>query len=260
MPRITVNVSEEAEEWLKSEADALGVSKARTGGHCIEVMQNTVHHVDLHRSNVNQTDATDADVNVLERVAALEERVRALERGGDGGNVDIANNGLSDEKTQQPEQDVDTEGAEAIDTAEAATESIESSATVASDTRNDDEHASSDDTDGDAIEMALAGWRHGRNDEERAASRQVALEATEWLREAPIEEASRSDVPLDELADADPLDRDPGTLWTEIVREAWQHAADQEAIARPNSRAYKWVGDTENGGDEAGIYDPTSEF
>lgn len=65
MPRITVNVSENVEEWIESEADTLATSKARVGGHCITVMHNSVDHIDLHRSAVGDS----TDVDELQQVA-----------------------------------------------------------------------------------------------------------------------------------------------------------------------------------------------
>jgi hypothetical protein len=83
MPRITVNVSEEAEAWLQDQADALGVSKARAGGHCIEVMHSTVDYINLNRDAVTADEgATDA-ADVAERVDDLEARVAALETAED---------------------------------------------------------------------------------------------------------------------------------------------------------------------------------
>lgn len=93
------------------------------------------------------------------------------------------------------------------------------------------------------VTHALVGWRHGRDEEERAASREIAEQATEWLRDSPLDQVRKSDVPLDELADADPLDRDPDTLWTQVVRSAWQHAKEKGLVEQPHSRAYRWVGE-----------------
>lgn len=44
-------------------------------------------------------------------------------------------------------------------------------------------------------------------------------------------------MPFDNLADADPLDRDPETLWAQVIHDSWQHANDHGDIARPQSRA-----------------------
>lgn len=102
----------------------------------------------------------------------------------------------------------------------------------------------------DSIQDALSGWRHGRDDQEQAASQEVAEQATEWLQETQLEKVSKSDVPLDELADDDPLGRDPETLWTEIVRSAWKHAVERGSIEQPNSRSYRWVGYSGDSGNE----------
>jgi hypothetical protein len=84
VPRITVNISEEVEDWIESEADALGVSKAQAGGHCIKVMQNTVDHINLHRSTVEQT-VSQSDENLRARLNELEQRRRP---GGEPGGAD----------------------------------------------------------------------------------------------------------------------------------------------------------------------------
>jgi hypothetical protein len=98
---------------------------------------------------------------------------------------------------------------------------------------------------GDPIDDALRGWRYGRTDAEREASRQVAERATAWLRETPLDEVRKSDVPVEELADDDPEGRTADTLWTQVVRDAWKHAVDRGDIDQPTSRTYQWVGDDE---------------
>lgn len=96
-----------------------------------------------------------------------------------------------------------------------------------------------DDTDDerDDIAAALTGWSHGRNNEERQASQQVARAALAWLRDRDAA-ASRSDVPLQSFDD--PLDRTDDTLWTEVVRDAWTHAVEKGYLTKPHSRAYEW--------------------
>lgn len=96
--------------------------------------------------------------------------------------------------------------------------------------------------DAGTIEDALAGWRHGRYEEEREASQEIAEQATEWLRETELPKVSKADVPLEDLAYGDREGRDPNTLWTEVIRDAWRHAADQGYVEQPNSRAYRWTG------------------
>ena len=98
---------------------------------------------------------------------------------------------------------------------------------------------------GDTVAQALEGWQHGRSSDERAASRQIAEQATAWLRDSAHDSVRRGDVPLDEFADADPEGRTADTLWSQVVRDAWQHAADRGYITRPHSRAYEWDGDGE---------------
>jgi len=91
---------------------------------------------------------------------------------------------------------------------------------------------------------ALYGWTHGRGEKEKTASRAIAVESLEWLAEYPGA-AKKSDVPLDELAASDDLGRHVDTLWTEVIRSAWQHACERGFIRQPKSRSYEWVGDGE---------------
>jgi uncharacterized small protein (DUF1192 family) len=97
-----------------------------------------------------------------------------------------------------------------------------------------------DETAGD-VDAALSGWSHGRTDQEREASRTVARASLQWLRDAGTDVARR-DVSLDELADQDPEGRNPDTIWKQVVRSAWSHAADRGYVDKPNSRRYRWVG------------------
>lgn len=104
MPRITVNVSEEVEEWLESEAERLNWSKAKAGGHCIKTLYSDVNHIDVQHIDVKQSDVhtdtalTEAleaspydDVAALvATVADLEDRVDDLEAGGDTDTADRA--------------------------------------------------------------------------------------------------------------------------------------------------------------------------
>jgi len=96
----------------------------------------------------------------------------------------------------------------------------------------------------DPIEDALTGWSHGRGEEKQQASEQVARASLEWLREHG-RSVQKSDVPLDELQDSDPLGRKTNTLWKKVIKPAWDHAADGEHIDKPHSRAYRWVGRSE---------------
>jgi hypothetical protein len=96
----------------------------------------------------------------------------------------------------------------------------------------------------DPVEAALKGWSYGRSEEEQQANESVAVASLEWLRDTD-EPARQSDVPLDELAEDDPEERTPDTLWRSVIRSAWQHAVGQGYVEQPNSRAYKWVGGNE---------------
>lgn len=86
-------------------------------------------------------------------------------------------------------------------------------------------------------------WSHGRSEVERAASHAVAERSLVWLREHGGE-VQRMNAPIEEWAEADPLDRTADTLWNEVVRSAWSHAIEQGVVEKPHSRAYRWVGGT----------------
>lgn len=93
----------------------------------------------------------------------------------------------------------------------------------------------------DPIADALAGWSYGRTEEEQEANRTVARASLEWLRETG-ESVRQNDVPLEELAEKDPEERTPDTIWRSVIRGAWNHATGQGHVEQPDSRAYKWSG------------------
>lgn len=90
----------------------------------------------------------------------------------------------------------------------------------------------------DELEQALAGWSHGRGAEELAASHEVALAALDWLRDQD-RTVRKSDVPLDDLANADALDRATSTLWDEVVKDSW---IASDAVSRDGRYGYRWTG------------------
>lgn len=104
----------------------------------------------------------------------------------------------------------------------------------------DDSAGEDNDEEDDAA--ALAGWSHGRTDEEQQASQRVAEQGLTWLREYG-EIARKSDVPLAEFDD--PLGRDADTLWTQVIRSSWQHCVEAGLVEMPHSRGYRWVGKEE---------------
>ncbi len=98
------------------------------------------------------------------------------------------------------------------------------------------------DTTPSDVASVLDRWSHGRTEAEQEASRQTAVGSLRWLRDHG-ETARKMDVPLDEWAADDPEGRTTETLWTEVVRSAWNHAVEQGAVEQPHSRGYRWVGD-----------------
>jgi hypothetical protein len=116
-------------------------------------------------------------------------------------------------------------------------------------------------TENDEIDAALAGWSHGRGEAEQEASRTVARTATEWLRDR-TDPVRKADVPLGELVDIDPMDRGEETIWTQVVREAWDHAVEKGYVTKPSARKYEWSGEESSPDpvEDTGVYDPTEEF
>lgn len=209
MPRITVNISEEVEDWIESEADALGVSKAQAGGHCIKVMQNTVDHINLHRSTVEQT-VSQSDENLRARLNELEQRVDDLE-------------GSQEEQT--------------TGSAPSAKPPFESDQSVIA---GGDDTVITGEDEVNRIGAVLDDWEKGRSDEEQQANERVAEESLEWLKEQD-DRVTKSDVPIGEFASVDSQDRTDDTLWTEVVRAAWTHAVDHGLVEQPTTRSYRWL-------------------
>jgi len=97
------------------------------------------------------------------------------------------------------------------------------------------------DADGKAvIDEILADWNYGRSSEEKQANEKIARESLEWLRESG-RDVRRDDVPLEQLADSDPLDRSVDTIWSNTIRSVWQHAVEQGYVSKPHRRAYRWI-------------------
>jgi len=258
MPRITVNVSEEIEAWLTSEADALGISKARVGGHCIEVMYSTVDHINLHQSTVDadrDDNRPDHPSDLAERVDELEARLDDLEDSVDA-TSDSAESGQERAETAADARTShDTPSGETRETGGVTPPETPDHSPAA-------DEAAADEPADVAIDDALRGWQHGRGEEEQEASAAVARRSLSWLRKTPLDEVRKSDVPLDEFADDDPLDRTAETLWSQVVRAAWEHAADRGYVDQPTYRSYAWQtpDDGEDSPTGSGVYDPTEEF
>jgi len=102
-------------------------------------------------------------------------------------------------------------------------------------------HEEDEDEEDDAVEVALRGWSHGRNREERAINQAIAERSLRWLRERG-RSARKMDVPLDEWASEDELERSADGLWEKVVRDAWQHTMKRDFISQPKGRHYEWSG------------------
>jgi len=221
MPRITVNVTEESEAWLESQTDALGVSKARVGGHCIGVMQNTVQHIDLQRDSLQQSEVpTPPDVNDLRvRLAELEGRVAELET-----------------TAEQPAADRLTPK----HTGDAGAAPSDASHTPAEESRS----ALSDADTGDAvIEDVLDGWRPGRSQEKREQQRAAGRAALAFLHEQDIATAAEFREQVEPQYPVD--DQSPATWWKNSARPALQRAREADLVAfKDGVKEWRWTADT----------------
>jgi len=216
--RFTVRLSEDNAEWIESESQDKDRSKAWVIDEVVSALRGA-ESTYSHRSgadaldNVATGDDVDGDIeDVRDRLDQLENRVDELEA-EDPPQKDIADSGLSERR--EPD-----------------------SATRQTPTEPDPS-PDIDVGDTDPIGDALKGWSYGRTEEEQNANNTVARASLEWLRESG-EAARQSDVPLEELAEDDPRDRTPDTLWRSVIRGAWQHAAGQGYVDMPDSRAYQW--------------------
>lgn len=217
--RFTVRLDEDQAAWVEREADRRDRSQAwvlsevvdavREGGESVYTAPDST---DAHRTAPTHTDAVRKQLDRIEAdVTAVRE---AVEREGDTSTADApARDSGSEATPDSPAEPADAHEATAGDTAA-------------------------------AVEDVLADWSHGRGEQEREASREVAREALAWLRDHGGE-VRKTDVPLDELGEDDPLGRTTDTLWTQVVRAAFQHATDEGAVEQPTSRTYRWVGDVD---------------
>jgi hypothetical protein len=215
--RFTIRLDDAQADWVEQEANRRDRSQAwvlsevvdavREGG---ESVYATPDRTDAHRTAPKHTDAVREQLDRIEAdVTAVRE---VVEREGDASTADApARDGEHEAATDAPAEPATAHEATAGDTAA-------------------------------AVEDVLADWSHGRGAQEREASAQVAHEALTWLRDHGGE-VRKADVPLDELGEDDPLGRTTDTLWTQVVRAAFQHATDRGAVEQPTSRTYRWVGE-----------------
>lgn len=222
MPRITVNVSEEVEEWLESEAERLHWSKADAGGHCIELLYSDVNQLDVQHITMNQSDAPTDRLDELEaRVAALEERdesaVTPVERTSDTDPVPESSEpeeSHTDDETPPLRGDVDETIREIV---------ADVSASWDDDDRLDDRRAAA------------------------TAALQLMRERGELGRKAAVAEL------YEEYQVAAQNER---TWWRQNIRDAVKQAGSYS-----NGRAaYVWDVDEPESDGGSGVYDPTNEF
>jgi len=227
--------SEHIRDVVKSrhEADELRTEHEKEIGELRDRLDERQNEIDELEAELDSRDKRIAELeqeltvsDIEERIADLEERVDELEGRAD---FDITQSGLSDEP--EPASATRQTGTEPT------TELVASSQTP---DLNDDVDVGST----DPIEDALAGWSYGRGDAEQETNDSLARSSLEWLRDEAEGTIRRSDVPLDELAEDDPQERDPDTLWRSVIRGAWQHAIGQGYIEKIDSRGYEWSGPT----------------
>ena len=215
--RFTIRLDDAQADWVEQETDRRDRSQAWVLGEVVDAVREggesvytAPDSIDAHRTAPDHTDAVRKQLDRIEAdVTAVRE---AVEREDDAGGTGSS----ARDRESEPTADAPAEPATAHEP-------------TAGDTAA-------------AVEDILADWSHGRGEQEREASREVAREALTWLRDHSGE-VRKADVPLDELGEDDPLGRTTDTLWTQVVRAAFQHATEKGAVEQPTSRTYRWVGE-----------------
>lgn len=211
MPHRSIRLPEGLDEDLEAEAEQLDLTVSE---YLREILRD--------RDPPEQRTADTPDMeDVLDRLDALEARVDDVE-----GRLDEPTEEPTRRESPAPETGRDDESPTDTPKANSGRESAETSLPTDHD---------------DVVEAILDGWDYGRTDRELEANRDLAAQALEWLRDYG-DAAKKSDVPLDEFADADPLDRGTDSLWTELIRDqAWKRGIDQGYIEKTGRRTYEWV-------------------
>lgn len=222
MPRVTVEISEETNDWLDAEKDRTGTSKAQLGGECIELMHSKVNHIEEARSDVMQF----ASPGELEkRLDELEERVDQIEaapmahaRKEGGASAETAARDGRDDS-------LDTEHRKPRET------SVRGSERTPSEQEVRDQLEAMDIT--------------GRRAETRKARRDAALWAWEFLRDNADREPTSSEIAnatfgafFNEPIGYSTSERYPGYgLWDNFLRETLAELPNVEA---PPERGSRW--------------------
>lgn len=212
MPRITVHVSDDADEWLTNEKRRTGTSKAKLGGECIELIHSDVQHIEEARSDVLQTDS-----HLAERVDELEARLSEIE----------------DAVNAPSEEDAEDDRAAASGGRE---ESDDQSDTPEQKSHSGPRGASESDGDLDDI---LTGVYDGR--ERREARREAGRAALQWLREQDEYQSAKNfkkALHPEHSTNGESAD----TWWRKNARPAVQAAVDADLVDyRPGHHDYRWV-------------------
>lgn len=109
----------------------------------------------------------------------------------------------------------------------------------------------------DRIAGVIQQWRTGRNQEERAARREIGRAVLEWLRDQDGKR-SKTDFIAALYEETHLENQKEGTWWETTARESLQLAVDAGLVDDPGRR-YVWAGD-DGPDEENSIYDPTSEW
>lgn len=265
MPRITVNVPEDVEKWLHDEADRLNWSKADAGGHCIEVIHRTAHHIDVNQLDADDPFSTEAgeghtDVDGISQVDEFIERLKELEAQLERMNeledrVEELKQRLGDRETT-----VDSEAADAPREHSPDETSPDHDEPVQEDERRQ-ETATRDDVQADEVVEAIvadvsASWDEDNRLDDR---RDAARAALQLMRERGI--LGRTDAVEALLPEYGVEGQNERTWWRQNIRDA---VAKAGSYSRGRS-AYVWDLDEDAEGDDTdsdtgGVYDPTDEF
>lgn len=218
MPRLSITISDEQDEWLDAEADARDRSKA----HIVREI------IDAHRTGEVGTDGMDIEavsnepdeaiVSLAERVDRLETLVNELREGGA-------------EATGEPGAVEREAGNTPETTAQARDRSAPDSRPL-----NDRQQRALD------VGRVLEGWRPGRNAEEQSDRRRVGKAVLRWLYDRD-EPATATEFKDELLPEHGVEGQNADTWWKKTARPALQKARDEGAVEYIDGRhEYRWVG------------------
>lgn len=219
MDRFAFSINETDKRWLEDRSDELGISAAELLRRIVADARESDTPVN-HRDTPSDTDGArsdslgDTDVNhrdtpsdtVRDSLDAHEERIADLEARVDDLEADTGgeSDGVGAWRAIGGEEPLGDPEPEVVDD----------------------------------VREALEGWSHGRNKDERQRNREVAATALAWLR-ARDGAVRKGDAPLEAWSG----DRKVDTIWLEVIRDAWLHAAERGFVEHDSGKhTYEWVG------------------